>query len=221
MEDNPCFTNSLSVSGFPLGEFLQKLALAADIPTSVLSAQYEPSPHNLELVRGWAQKRETTLPEDAAYSLVSLLDICLPSRYGIGVQTAWMRLQFSCYSAIRSQDIFSWNSACLLIDHVARDKTSLCTRHRSISGDPVLIQINGQGVSNDCDRSFFTKLPNKYLLFTAAPLPLQDDAVKKYTIHKERKVNQLQHNQQAAFVLVDEAGHNHPKQVPVVPCLLL
>jgi len=41
----------------------------------------------------WAAKRETTLEEDAAYSLLGIFDIYMPLIYGEGRKNAFVRLQ--------------------------------------------------------------------------------------------------------------------------------
>ncbi|KAF2730079.1 HET-domain-containing protein [Polyplosphaeria fusca] len=41
----------------------------------------------------WAQNRQTTEEEDAAYCLLGILDVVIPAAYGEGVEKAWKRLQ--------------------------------------------------------------------------------------------------------------------------------
>jgi len=41
----------------------------------------------------WAQNRQTTEAEDAAYCLLGILDVVVPTAYGEGVEKAWNRLQ--------------------------------------------------------------------------------------------------------------------------------
>lgn len=40
----------------------------------------------------WARNRQTTRPEDRAYSLLGLLDVSMPMIYGEGVKKAFKRL---------------------------------------------------------------------------------------------------------------------------------
>ncbi|KAJ8519133.1 hypothetical protein ONZ45_g3881 [Pleurotus djamor] len=104
--ETACFTSSLGRFSEPL----QKLALAAGVPDKYLLHNYSPSPLNLTLIREWARTRETTLPEDVAYSLVSLLNVCVPPRYGIGSETALNRLETACHDATEIKD-FDANAA--------------------------------------------------------------------------------------------------------------
>jgi len=41
----------------------------------------------------WIAKRETTLPEDKAYSLFGIFNVCLPVLYGEGAEKAFGRLR--------------------------------------------------------------------------------------------------------------------------------
>ncbi|THU79519.1 HET-domain-containing protein, partial [Dendrothele bispora CBS 962.96] len=56
----------------------------------------------------WASFRETTRPEDRAYSLMGLFDICMPPIYGEGAAKAFMRLQQEIIKISDDRSIFAW-----------------------------------------------------------------------------------------------------------------
>jgi hypothetical protein len=55
----------------------------------------------------WAAGRETTRPEDRAYSLLGLLDMSIDIRYGEG-DKAFVRLQEAIIERNADQSIFAW-----------------------------------------------------------------------------------------------------------------
>ncbi|KAJ8515664.1 hypothetical protein ONZ45_g6943 [Pleurotus djamor] len=82
----------------PTGDSLRTLianAAGIDDP-NILSYLYEPDPANLQVLLNWARSRQTTKPEDSAYSLISLLNICIPVNYGEGAHLAHERLTRAC-----------------------------------------------------------------------------------------------------------------------------
>ncbi|THU93947.1 HET-domain-containing protein, partial [Dendrothele bispora CBS 962.96] len=56
----------------------------------------------------WAAFRKTTRPEDRAYSLMGLFDICMPPIYGEGGAKAFMRLQQEIIKTSDDRSIFAW-----------------------------------------------------------------------------------------------------------------
>lgn len=56
----------------------------------------------------WAARRETTRPEDRAYSLFGLFDITMPTHYGEGEQRAFTRLQEEIVKVSADQSLFAW-----------------------------------------------------------------------------------------------------------------
>ncbi|THU97022.1 hypothetical protein K435DRAFT_890504 [Dendrothele bispora CBS 962.96] len=60
----------------------------------------------------WAAFRKTTRPEDRAYSLMGLFDICMPPIYGEGGAKAFMRLQQEIIKTSDDRSIFAWVSVC-------------------------------------------------------------------------------------------------------------
>ena len=67
-------------------------------------------PHDVSIAQRmcWAARRETTLAEDMAYSLVGLFNgIHLPAVYGIGKE-AFMELQYEIMSKSTDQSLFAW-----------------------------------------------------------------------------------------------------------------
>ena len=78
---------------------------ATGIDTSHL---FNPEPASAAAKMSWASARETTRPEDIAYSLLGLFDVNMPLLYGEGAAKAFERLQ---HEIIRSEDdesIFAW-----------------------------------------------------------------------------------------------------------------
>ncbi|KAF2120666.1 hypothetical protein BDV96DRAFT_595098 [Lophiotrema nucula] len=56
----------------------------------------------------WAAGRETTRPEDRAYSLMGLFDVQMPILYGEGLQNAFARLLDEIMKTSFDQTIFAW-----------------------------------------------------------------------------------------------------------------
>jgi hypothetical protein len=56
----------------------------------------------------WAAHRQTTRPEDAAYSLMGLFNVNMPILYGEGVRSAFRRLQDEIIKTSFDQTIFAW-----------------------------------------------------------------------------------------------------------------
>ncbi|KAH7635301.1 hypothetical protein B0T09DRAFT_21452 [Sordaria sp. MPI-SDFR-AT-0083] len=56
----------------------------------------------------WAAGRETTRPEDHAYSLLGLLDVQLPLLYGEGGERAFVRLQRELVRKYNDESILVW-----------------------------------------------------------------------------------------------------------------
>ncbi|KAF2191953.1 HET-domain-containing protein [Zopfia rhizophila CBS 207.26] len=58
----------------------------------------------------WAAKRETTRPEDKAYSLLGLFDVNMPLLYGEGEKRAFIRLQKEIMEDSDDHSLFAWKS---------------------------------------------------------------------------------------------------------------
>ena len=56
----------------------------------------------------WAAKRQTTRPEDAAYSLMGIFSVNMAILYGEGLRSAFWRLQNEIMQTSFDQTIFSW-----------------------------------------------------------------------------------------------------------------
>ena len=56
----------------------------------------------------WASSRETTRPEDIAYSLLGLFDVNMPLLYGEGAAKAFERLQHQIIGSREDESIFAW-----------------------------------------------------------------------------------------------------------------
>ncbi|KAF4930545.1 Vegetative incompatibility protein HET-E-1 [Colletotrichum fructicola] len=64
--------------------------------------------YSVAQIFSWTQGRETSRPEDVAYSLLGLLNINLPPNYGEGGKQAFIRLQQEIIKRSTDQSIFSW-----------------------------------------------------------------------------------------------------------------
>ncbi|KAL1902904.1 hypothetical protein Sste5346_000816 [Sporothrix stenoceras] len=62
---------------------------------------------NVSVKMSWAARRQTTKPEDLAYSLIGLFDVNMPLLYGEG-EKAFQRLQLEIIKETNDQTIFSW-----------------------------------------------------------------------------------------------------------------
>ncbi|KAK3617596.1 hypothetical protein LTR56_025174 [Elasticomyces elasticus] len=78
------------------------------IPTSLLLGQSSPSDYPIAVRMSWASDRETTRPEDQAYSLLGMFDINMPLLYGEG-HRAFLRLQEEIVRRSTDHTIFVWN----------------------------------------------------------------------------------------------------------------
>ncbi|KAH8776236.1 heterokaryon incompatibility protein-domain-containing protein [Hyaloscypha finlandica] len=59
----------------------------------------------------WAANRETTRPEDLAYSLMGLFHVYMPMIYGEGGEHAFLRLQEEILKISDDESIFAWTSS--------------------------------------------------------------------------------------------------------------
>ncbi|KAE9970523.1 hypothetical protein BLS_004876 [Venturia inaequalis] len=59
----------------------------------------------------WASQRETTRPEDMAYSLLGLFDVHIPLLYGEGFSKAFSRLQVEILKNSTDQSLLAWTRA--------------------------------------------------------------------------------------------------------------
>ncbi|PMD64809.1 HET-domain-containing protein [Hyaloscypha bicolor E] len=58
----------------------------------------------------WAADRETTRPEDRAYSLLGIFGVNMPILYGEGEQNAFFRLQVMIFQTFSDHSIFAWKA---------------------------------------------------------------------------------------------------------------
>jgi hypothetical protein len=58
----------------------------------------------------WAARKDTTRPEDGAYSLMGLFDVSMPILYGEGELNAFKGLQLEIMTKSFDQSIFAWHS---------------------------------------------------------------------------------------------------------------
>lgn len=80
------------------------------IPVEVLvGGKCQAPTRSIGEIFSWASRRNTTLPEDMAYSLLGLLDINLPLIYGEGT-AAFMRVQEEVLRRHDDESIFAWEA---------------------------------------------------------------------------------------------------------------
>ncbi|KAI0661183.1 hypothetical protein C8Q70DRAFT_1052290 [Cubamyces menziesii] len=90
----------------------------------------------------WAAGRETTRPEDRAYSLMGIFDVNMPIIYGEGGEKAFHRLQLEIIRRSSDLSIFAWGrrigSPMSLDDVEAKgfEIVSSSTRHGLLAGSP-------------------------------------------------------------------------------------
>ncbi|KAK3680606.1 hypothetical protein B0T22DRAFT_440989 [Podospora appendiculata] len=89
---------------------LAQLSTTTGIPENVLSGKTPLGQASVAQRMHWASRRETTRPEDRAYSLMGLFDISMPILYGEGLDKAFTRLQYEIMSRTADQSILAWYS---------------------------------------------------------------------------------------------------------------
>ncbi|KAJ8453542.1 hypothetical protein ONZ45_g19676 [Pleurotus djamor] len=181
-----------------------RIAKAAGIDLHFLDTFYRPNRGNLEMILQWVENRQTTKAEDKVYCLVALLNVFLPSNYGEGYHNALARLNCACLSPRpRSLDTDSLKTYSQLeVTAIFRDQSSFCEDHRTASGFPIIVELKGDGVnakypkktskeaSKEASKaskktSKNATLPSRYLLFTTALLPTDDQTmIKTYSVFK-------------------------------------
>ncbi|KDR86136.1 hypothetical protein GALMADRAFT_41097, partial [Galerina marginata CBS 339.88] len=77
------------------------------IPYEVLMSRTPASHFCVALRMSWAAKRKTTRVEDAAYSLMGIFDVNMPTLYGEGSK-AFIRLQLEIMKDSSDETIFAW-----------------------------------------------------------------------------------------------------------------
>ncbi|KAI0708569.1 hypothetical protein C8Q76DRAFT_122140 [Earliella scabrosa] len=65
---------------------------------------------NVATRMSWAAERQTTRPEDGAYSLMGLFDVHMPTLYGEGLTRAFIRLQEEILKQEADQTLFAWGT---------------------------------------------------------------------------------------------------------------
>lgn len=82
--------------------------LISDATGMDTSHLFEPGPASAAAKMSWASSRETTRPEDIAYSLLGLFDVNMPLLYGEGATKAFERLQHEIIQSGDDESIFAW-----------------------------------------------------------------------------------------------------------------
>ena len=70
---------------------------------------FTPSEASVAAKMSWASHRQTSRPEDIAYSLLGLFDVNMPLLYGEGEYKAFQRLQYEIVRSRRDESIFAWS----------------------------------------------------------------------------------------------------------------
>ncbi len=83
------------------------LEIGLGIPASVLRHEQSPLEFSVAHRMSWAAKRETTRPEDEAYSLLGIFGINMPTLYGEG-RRAFQRLQEEILKQTGDTTLFAW-----------------------------------------------------------------------------------------------------------------
>ncbi|KAK4173961.1 heterokaryon incompatibility protein-domain-containing protein [Triangularia setosa] len=85
-----------------------ELAAATRIPEDLLLGIHQSSEYSVAQRLSWASRRTTTRVEDAAYSLLGILEVHMPLIYGEG-KMAFRRLQEEVIKRNNDITIFAWN----------------------------------------------------------------------------------------------------------------
>ncbi|KAG2130756.1 heterokaryon incompatibility protein-domain-containing protein, partial [Suillus clintonianus] len=87
-------------------QLMSDISTITSIPIKDLQ-YFSPGPTQIRKKMLWASKRTTTRVEDAAYSLVGIFDICMPTAYGEG-EWAFHRLMEVIIQRCDEWDILAW-----------------------------------------------------------------------------------------------------------------
>ncbi|KAH8753037.1 heterokaryon incompatibility protein-domain-containing protein [Diaporthe sp. PMI_573] len=98
----------------PVGErcdtrFCESLSSITGIDMSFLQGGVELGALSVAQKMSWANGRETTIPEDGAYSLMGIFDVNMPLVYGEGGPKAFRRLQEAIIGVSSDLTIFAWD----------------------------------------------------------------------------------------------------------------
>lgn len=91
--------------------FLTKLVRITNIPYEALAGQSFIDQYSVAQRMSWASERQTTRPEDIAYSLMGIFRVSMPVLYGEGRLRAFRRLQHEIIKMTLDQSIFCWMAA--------------------------------------------------------------------------------------------------------------
>ncbi|KAG8527179.1 uncharacterized protein KY384_008609 [Bacidia gigantensis] len=93
-------------------EFATQIFAATGIQYKYLKYQHDFSSDSISVATrmSWASRRETSKPEDMAYSLLGLFNVNMPLLYGEGAVKAFLRLQSKILKKSNDETIFAWTS---------------------------------------------------------------------------------------------------------------
>ncbi|KAJ8514317.1 hypothetical protein ONZ45_g8140 [Pleurotus djamor] len=215
----------------------KSIAEAAGIEIHFLDTFFHPHPGHLPEVLKWAKNRMTTKEEDRVYSLVSLLNVFLPSNYDEGYNNALERLKCACLSpspsSIDTETLKTYSQ--LEVTTIFRDQSSFCEDHRTASGFPIIVELKGDGVNAKYPKKTSKKaskkaskaskktsknatLPSRYLLFTTALLPTDDQTmIKTYSVFKNPDTVELTNEDEKLTAPLLLIQGDWTKDVTIVP----
>ena len=135
----------------PRGEFFDVIAEATGIEPEDFKIYHLRS---IARLMSWAAKRETTKPEEMAYSLLGLFDVNMPLLYGEGAMKAFLRLQNEILRVSDDESIFAWSSAAprsglLALSPAAFADAGQVTRQFMYSRCPYLMTNKGLNIKFD------------------------------------------------------------------------
>ena len=149
---------------------------ATHINTHHLSA---PSEASVAAKMSWASDRQTSRPEDIAYSLLGLFDVNMPLLYGEGEYKAFQRLQYEIVRSRRDESIFAWSRPDEGSDYITAPTPGLLA--------PSPKCFSGSGDIRAIDRIFFggTNLHTPQILFDGLVWTLERNFIK--VIDREKR----------------------------------
>ena len=134
------------------------------VDASILSARVPLASISIGKRMSWASGRRTTRPEDAAYSLMGIFDINMPTIYGEGGTRAFRRLQEEIMRISPDQTLFVWGPTCAL----SSLSTPISEEHHTAVSPENTAQIDGFCEDSDTPVRSTAQSAQSYLLAPSA-----------------------------------------------------
>jgi hypothetical protein len=93
---------------FSYANITEQVSTITGIPAKILTGEKSVYQACVAQRMFWASRRETTRPEDRAYSLMGIFNISMPILYGEGLYKAFQRLQGEIIAKLSDQSILAW-----------------------------------------------------------------------------------------------------------------